>query len=172
MHSVESREHDGLVRTPGAWVGDGMKEEGVITGIVGGIATVRVRRTTACDHCSASGACRSLGGGRDMEVDVASKTGAKEGDRVLLEMPSSSVIKLAFLAYMLPALALVAGALVGLKLAPRLQLTPELGSLALALAFFAAALLVVRSLGRTIGERKEYQPEMAKILCSPPPPEE
>jgi len=104
-----------------------------------------------------------------MEVEVLNTVGGQVGDRVLLEIPSSSLVKIAFLVYMIPVICLVAAAIAGSRLGTRLSLNPELTALGLGTFGFLAAFLVVRRIGQSIGRKKEYQPEVVKVLFSPPP---
>ena len=145
-----------------------MKEEGIVTGTNGELAQVKVRRSEACSGCGSQGVCHSLGGDVDMEVEAMNTAGGGVGDRVQLELPSSSVVKIAFLVYMIPVICLVAGAIAGTKLAPSLSLDPELSALGLAVFGFAAAFLVVRKIGQAMGAKKEYRPEIVKVLLRAP----
>jgi len=145
-----------------------MKEEGIVTGASGDVARVKVRRSDACSGCGSQGVCHSLGGDVDMEVEAMNTAGGTVGDRVLLELPSSSVVKIAFLVYMIPVICLVAGAIAGTKLAPSLSLDPELTALGLAALGFAVAFLAVRRIGQAMGKKKEYRPEIVKVLLRAP----
>ena len=86
-----------------------MEECGVVTSINGHIARVRVQRTPMCQKCS-GGICSASEGG--MEIEAINKPGAHEGQRVLIEMPSGH-IKGALIAYGIPVLALIVGAVIG-----------------------------------------------------------
>ena len=145
-----------------------MNEEGTVTEASGEVARVKVRRSEACSGCGSQGVCHSLGGDVDMEVEAMNTAGGAVGDRVLLALPSSSVVKMAFLVYMIPVICLVAGAVAGSRLASSLSLNSELTALGLAALGFAVAFLVVRKIGQAMGKKREYRPEIVKVLLRAP----
>ena len=141
-----------------------MYEEGSVSKTDGEVAVVRVLRGTACDSCAASGACKSLGGGRDMEVKATNIVGAEVGDRVRIEIPSSSVAKMAFLVYLIPIMSLVLGAMLGMEIGVGVSLDPELCALGTSLACFSVAFLIVRRIGQSLADNRDYTPRISKIL--------
>jgi sigma-E factor negative regulatory protein RseC len=141
-----------------------LEETGEVIRTEGDMAFVKVRRSSACGTCSSKGACHSLGGGGDLEVDVVNRAGASVGDRVVLEIPTSSVVKIAFLVYMVPVVGLVAGALLGLELGKAYGVNSELCALGGSLILFALAFTFVKVLGTTMGEKPVYRPEIKEKL--------
>ena len=141
-----------------------MYEEGSVSRTDGEMALVRVTRGTACDNCATSGACKSLGGGRDMEMEATNIVGAKVGDRVRVEVPSSSVAKMAFLVYLIPIMSLVLGAMLGMEIGAAASLDPELCALGTSLACFSVAFLIVRRIGQLLADNRDYTPRISKIL--------
>jgi len=141
-----------------------MYEEGSVIKTDGEVAVVRVVRGTACDNCSASGACKSLGGGRDMEVEATNVVGAEVGDRVRVEIPSSSVAKMAFLVYLIPIMSLVLGAMFGMEIGATVSLDPELCALGISLVCFSVAFLIVRRIGQSLADNRNYTPRISKVL--------
>ncbi|TFH42184.1 MAG: hypothetical protein E4G96_03970, partial [Chrysiogenales bacterium] len=112
------------------------REEGIVTRTKGDRAWVRVSRSSMCDQCGSRNACHSLGGDREKEAEAFNTAGAAPGDRVMIAIPTGSLVGIAFLFYMPPVLALLAGAIGGMKLAPRLGMDPEIASLTAALVAF------------------------------------
>ena len=141
-----------------------MYEDGCVSRIDGEVALVRVLRGTACDNCSSSGACKSLGGGRDMEVEANNIVGAEVGDRVRVEIPSSSVAKMAFLVYLIPIMSLVLGAMLGMEIGATVSLDPELCALGTSLACFSVAFFIVRRIGQILADNQDYTPRISKVL--------
>ena len=141
-----------------------MHEEGCISAVNGGMAEVRVVRGTACDGCASSGACKTLGGGKEMVVEAINAAGAGIGDRVRIEIPSSSVAWMAFMVYLIPVLALVLGAILGTEAGAALSLDPELCALGVALTGFTVAFLVVRRIGQSLAGRRDYTPVISRVL--------
>ena len=84
-----------------------MREIGVVESTNGVVAIVSVKRSTACgDSCATcSSQCRVRGN----KITVGNKIGAMPGDLVAIEMKTSTVLRSAFLVYILPILMLFAG---------------------------------------------------------------
>jgi len=141
-----------------------MHEEGSVYGLDGEMALVRVMRGTACDDCMSSGACKTLGGGREMEMEALNIAGAAVGDRVRVEIPSSSVTRMAFMVYLIPVFSMVLGAILGMEAGAAMSLDPELCALGLSLAGFVAAFLVVRRIGQTLARQRDYTPVVSRVI--------
>ena len=90
-----------------------ISEQGIVKRTVGTKAWVVTTRSEMCEACASQGACTVLGGGKEMEVEAINVAQAKPGDQVLLTLEDQSLIKLSFLVYMFPILALIAGAALG-----------------------------------------------------------
>jgi sigma-E factor negative regulatory protein RseC len=143
-----------------------MLEEGTITRTTDRNAWVRIGRSTMCDHCGSKSACKTLGGGRVMEAEVRNTAGGKVGDRVLLKIDTSSFLKITFLVYIIPIIALIAGALIGMKLAPEYSLNPELSSILFGVIAFVLSFLFIHRFGKYAKKRQKYMPAIVKILSS------
>lgn len=76
-----------------------MTGEGLVVKTKGNIATVRVKRSSACGHdCGECNLCKNP----DIEVDILNPVGAKIGDIVKIGTDTSKVMFSAFILYMLP----------------------------------------------------------------------
>jgi len=113
-----------------------------------GRALVHTVRGTACEGCSARGACAALGGGREARVWAEDPLGVSPGDRVVVAVPEAAVVRAGFWVYLVPVAALVAGAVAGSALAARFGVSPDAGAAALGLAALGGALLASRAVGR------------------------
>ena len=91
-----------------------MQSEGVVTRIEGSRAYVKVRRSGGCGRCHEVGGCGGVSQdeSRNQEFLVVNSFGANAGQRVRLEIPDGATVMAALLAYGLPLLALVLGAVV------------------------------------------------------------
>lgn len=79
-----------------------MTGEGVVVRTAGNTAVVKIRKSSACGQdCGHCRACDNP----EYEVSACNPVGAQPGDRVVLELPSRSVLHLAFLLYLLPVIA-------------------------------------------------------------------
>lgn len=84
-----------------------MRETGIVKSVDGEFCTCATRRKSACgDNCAT---CKAVCSSREHIFTAKNTIGAKEGDTVIIEMPTSSVLKSAFLVYILPLLAFLLG---------------------------------------------------------------
>ncbi len=139
-------------------------EEGTVTRVEGEKAWVLIHQTTMCDHCDSKHACHTLGGDKEIEAESFNVAGAHEGDRVLLKIQTKSLLGIAFVFYMFPAIALVGGAVLGMKFGPRYMNDPELASLLSALTAFSIAIFMIVLMGKKLKKNRKHFPEVVKIL--------
>jgi len=140
-----------------------MTEEGMVKRTMGSKAWVVTRRSEMCESCSSHGACQVLGGGKEMEVE-ANVVQARPGDQVLLTLENQSLVKLSFLVYLFPILALIAGAALGQKVAPILGTNPELTSFGLASICFGLAFILVKIKDKKLEQTGAVIPKIARII--------
>ena len=141
-----------------------MTEEGMVKRTMGSRAWVVTTRSDMCESCSSHGACKVLGGGKEMEVEALNTAQARPGDQVLLTLEDQSLVKLSLLVYLFPILALIAGAGLGQKVAPLLGTNPELTSFGLACLCFGLAFVVVRIKDRKLAQTGAVIPKVARII--------
>jgi len=103
-------------------------------------AIVRGNRASACGDCAGKTSCSTLGSWteRFIELRLKNSLGARIGDRVLLEVPDSAVMKIAFRLYALPMLAFILAGL-GMRSLATWLAWPEIEMIA-ALSGFAAVI--------------------------------
>lgn len=132
-----------------------------------GDVVVRVRQSEACHSCQAQGACASLGGqSRDLMLRVPNALGARPGDQVALALPEASVTQASLVLYLLPALTLVGGALLGAFVGGGSGANgAALAGSALGLG---VGLALTRLIGRRLGRRAAYRPRMSAIVTRAP----
>jgi sigma-E factor negative regulatory protein RseC len=141
-----------------------MTEEGMVKRTMGTKAWVVTTRSEMCEACASQGACTVLGGGKEMEVEAFNFAQAKPGDQVLLTLEDQSLIKLSFLVYMFPILALIAGAALGQKAGPLFSINKELASFGLGAVAFGLAFLIVRKKDKTLEQTGATIPKVARII--------
>jgi sigma-E factor negative regulatory protein RseC len=139
-------------------------EEGTVTKVAGDKAWVRTRRSSMCDGCKSHGVCHSLGGTENMEAEALNTAGAKEGDRVLLEIASGPLWKISFIFYILPVIFLISGVIAGMKLAKTYSLEPELSALLLGIMGCILSFFIIKLFAKHVRKNKDYMPEIVKIL--------
>ncbi len=141
-----------------------VEEEGIIKRVQGQKALVVTRRSEACKSCEAHGACHMLGGDKEVEILADNLVQANEGDRVLISLESRPLLMATFMIYILPIILLMVGAFVGKAMAPRFSLSPDSASVITAVVFFGIALFFVRRKGVELGRRKEFVPQIIKVI--------
>ena len=78
-----------------------MTGEGIVVKTNGNVATVKIKRSSACGHdCGECNLCKNP----DIEVDILNPIDAKIGDKVKIGTNTSKVLLSAFVLYMLPIL--------------------------------------------------------------------
>ena len=80
-----------------------MRETGVVKSAGGEFCTCVTKRKSACGENCAS--CKAACSSREHTFTAKNTAGAKEGDTVIIEMSTGSVLKSAFLVYIIPLLA-------------------------------------------------------------------
>jgi sigma-E factor negative regulatory protein RseC len=139
-------------------------EEGMVKRIMGTKAWVVTRRSEMCEACASHGACKTLGSGKEMEVEALNPVQARPGDQVLLTLEDQSLVKLSFLVYLFPILALIAGGALGQKVAPILGTNPEMTSFGLATICFGLAFVLVRIKDKKLAQTGAVIPKIARII--------
>jgi sigma-E factor negative regulatory protein RseC len=133
-----------------------IEQQAIVTAVFDSRAEVRVQRQAACGGCEQSGGCSTsvlagLFGRHDRQVIVDNPLGAEPGDLVVLGIEEGALQTASLVAYLLPILGLIAGAVAGSLLgAEPLSLTLGLLGLIIALAWS-------RVLGRSNDQRVRYR---------------
>jgi sigma-E factor negative regulatory protein RseC len=139
-----------------------MQEEvGTVLKAGGGVAKVLVKRNAACDHCPSRSCCASLGG--DLKrVDVSNIIGAKEGQQVKIGISPKTILKVSFILYMIPILALIIGAMFGGHLGAQHK---EIWAISVGIGFFIGSYFVIKGLSKRFENKAEYLPVVTEILA-------
>lgn len=149
-------------------------EEGVVfrIGTPGtGTAWVKTTRSSACESCSSRHACLTAGeNGKEMEVEAINTAGARVGDRVVLNIRTATLLKATFLLYVFPILAMIAGAVLGQRVAVMRAVEPSKLSALFGFLFFGLAFIAIRIMGRRLSGKSDYKPEIIKIRGHRLPP--
>lgn len=83
-------------------------KSGIIESVGSDIIKVKIHNDSACSMCYSKGVCTSLGSGeRIIEVETNNSDGIKPGDRVDIEMVSSSGWIAVILGYVVPFILLI-----------------------------------------------------------------
>ncbi len=128
------------------------------------IAVVAVPKKSACEGCTLGGACKPEDS--SMEIEAWNEAGAKAGQRVKVAIKSYTYMKGTMVVYGLPALGLVAGAVIGKELVGRVFTSADPDMLSAFFGFGACALsfLLVKIWARKAGGKAESRPVVEEIL--------
>lgn len=144
-----------------------IEEQGQVMAVDGKQVRVAVSRQSACGSCKARAACgqglmQSLQPGRCHEVVAWCEFPVRVGDRVVIGVTESLALRGAVLVYLLPLLALLAGALA----ADRLGLG-EGGAIIAGLTGFAAAVFCLYLYNRSLAGKRDMLPLVVRVESSP-----
>lgn len=128
-------------------------------------AWVKTLRTSACKACASRNSCNEGKNAKEMEVEALNSAGAKVGDRIVLSIQTSSLLKATFLIYIFPIISMLAGAFWGQSIALNNGSQDPSGLSALmAFVFLGVAVLIVKFLGKAMALKKEYTPTIVRIV--------
>lgn len=82
------------------------REEGTVVAVRGDLAEVLIPRSRHCEGC---GSCCVVAGEDGMLAEAVNEAGAREGDRVEVELPFRASLKAAYLLYGIPLAAFLVG---------------------------------------------------------------
>lgn len=131
-----------------------MLQTGIVKKLNTHTAEVEIVRSSACgDSCASCGLCA----GQNAVVEAENTIGAKAGDTVVMDMADKKVLYAAFLVYIVPIIALIAGYFAGAALFNGEAAGVAAGFIAMALAFSVIILTDRR-------RKKRYTPSIVKII--------
>jgi len=128
-------------------------------------AWIRTQRMKTCEHCETRDECQTMGSKlEDMEIELPNTIGADIGDRVILSMPTKSLLYLSFLMYVAPILVMIMGGILGQELATYYHMDETGCSVLFSLLFFALALMSIRFYSNVMTKNDKYKPKLTRIV--------
>jgi len=135
-----------------------MKEIGKVLKTEGSFSIVEVGGKY-CETCSLKGHC--LLPQREKKIEAKNLINAKEGDIVMVNVPSKKYLSVTFVIYILPIIFMLMGAYAGIKLRPILGIKdPNLSPIIFGFLFLFLSFILVRFLSNIIN----FKPEIEKIV--------
>jgi len=125
-------------------------------------AIIKVQKSSACAQCSSRETCDIAD--KDAKIEVLNDLGAKKGDLVELSMPEGTLLKASFLVYLLPVIALLAGAFTGKALADATGINQTFASLAVGFLLIGIVFYILIRRHRSEEYQKRFRPRMTRIL--------
>ncbi|KJU86609.1 Positive regulator of sigma(E), RseC/MucC [Candidatus Magnetobacterium bavaricum] len=148
-----------------------MEETAIVKGVSGILATVVVKRTSACAHCSSSKVCNSDEEGADSEdsvIEAINTANAAVGQRVIVELKTYTYLKGAMIVYALPAVALLLGAILGKGVLSGMtmfsSMRPDVVSAIGGFTALVVSLVVVKLISDRLEKKTEYKAVIKKVL--------
>lgn len=141
-----------------------MKQTGIVVGLEGDKAKVKMQRHTACGDC---GACQVSKNQLTLVLDAENNVGAKTGDFVALDMETVDFLSAVVLIYVFPLVALIVGIFAGyygiLALGIEDRAAQGFGAV---IGILAAALtyVVIRIKENKLKDMKKYKPVITNII--------
>lgn len=125
-----------------------MRQTGIVEEVRGNTATVKIIRSSACgENCASCGLCQN----KEMLAEAKNTANAAAGDTVIIETADNRVMGAAFLAYILPLIAMLAGYFLG---AVKSETAGIIASFIFLAAAFAAVILTDKK------RRQKYLPQI------------
>ncbi|MBP2649606.1 MAG: positive regulator of sigma RseC/MucC [Firmicutes bacterium] len=134
------------------------EQEGIVIAVENGLAKVKTSRHSDCENC---GSCP---GNAAMVLDALNQVGAKPGQRVLVEVAEVSMLKSAFVVYIVPLVAIFVGTMVGGYLGEYLDVSPGWFQVGGAIFAFAGSVLYIKKVDRSAKQNSKMQPVVKRIL--------
>ncbi len=146
-------------------------EEGRVLKTDDTTALVQTTRSAGCEGCQSRHTCHTMGGsGQESAVEAVNTIGAREGDQVVLEFSTGSLMKGTFLIYMFPILCLLAGAGIGVKLSPLFAgLDESVLPAVIGFGAFVLSIILVVFLGNRLALKDAYKPRIIRVKRPLPP---
>jgi len=166
-----------------------IEETGLVISVRGDLAEVEGQARSGCGSCAVEGTCGTsllarYFGPRRLLLQAHNPIGAGPGERVVVGLPKSALLEASVLAYLVPLLAMIGGAVVGAFVAERLvpaytqllSVVTGVGGLAASLAWLVGFIRtkslderyrprILRRLGAGVGESPEVSPR--SLLVTP-----
>lgn len=140
-----------------------MDQIGYVVSLSEEYAIVDVRRTSACgDKCgSCKGGCHVPA----VRVKIKNRLNAKPGDYVEISMETKSIMKSAFVAYIIPLFMLIIGIGIGVYFSKYLGINnSELFGLGLGVIFLTISFFILKIIDNRVKEKNSLEFTMENIL--------
>ena len=146
-----------------------IEESAQVISTEGGFVWVETQRKSTCGGCAANQACgtsvlEKILGRRRTRVRALSKEAVQVGERVVIGIEESALIRGSLAVYAAPLAALLAGAVVGDLLSQHWLMNGEALTLVLGIGGLLAGLLWLKGFTRRIRSDRRYQPVVLRRL--------
>ncbi|WP_026886080.1 SoxR reducing system RseC family protein [Clostridium beijerinckii] len=133
-------------------------EQGLVIEVVGNSARIKVGRHSDCKNC---GACP---GSESLILEANNKIGAKPGQRVILEIKETNVLRAAFIVFILPLIALFIGVMLGGIIGQYIGVNKFMFQVIGGVVIFALSIVVVKYFDKASAANEKSKPVIIRIL--------
>jgi len=144
-----------------------MEELGHVLKNIGNQALVKIERHSLCSKCTnkCQLAVENEHETDEIEVTVNNPIGAKRGQMVKIEMGEQPLVIASLIIYIIPLISLIIGYFASQSFMQILGFTPTEGSGIIgSLVFLGLSFLLIKSIDRFLGRKKEYNPIIKEII--------
>ncbi len=140
-----------------------VEEIGVIRSVEGLVATVSVQKKSACEGCTLN-TCKP--GEGSMLIEALNPVEARVGQKVRVVMKPYTYLKGSIIVYGIPALALIAGAVIGKEVVGYYyrNLDPDILSAVFGFGASAVSFLAIKLWSSRMNKKTELKPVIEEIL--------
>lgn len=133
-------------------------EQGLVIEVIDEEAKIKVGRHNDCKNC---GACP----GNDSVIIIANnQVGAKPGQRVLFEVKEKSILKAAFIVFILPLVALFIGVMLGGVAGKYIGINIRMLQIMGGIMAFLLSLAVIKVFDKAASKSDKSKPVIVRIL--------
>ena len=133
-------------------------EQGLVIEVIDQVAKIKVGRHNDCKNC---GACP---GDDSVIISANNKIGAKLGQRVVFEVKEESVLKAAFVVFILPLITASIGVLLGSVVGKYIGYSIHIFQIAGGIIAFVVAMIIVKLFDRATTANYKSQPIIISIV--------
>lgn len=147
-------------------------ENAIVVSIENNQTWIETQRKSACGQCSANKGCGTsvlskVIGNKISKIKAINNINAQVGDEVVVGLNEQSMLKGAFMVYMLPLILLFLFSIVGQLISDNLQMhNSELLVIFFAISGFYIGMRKVKSFSSSISQNEDYQPVILKKTSS------
>lgn len=129
------------------------------------VAVVMCTKSSLCENCATNGNCALGDDGNTRLIEAQNSLAAEVGEQVRIATTTKSFLQSSFLLYIVPLIALVIGAIVGMLVGESFPtgLDPNLLSAIFGVFFMSGSFLILR-VGSSVLNKESYMPKIIEIF--------
>ncbi|WP_087023801.1 SoxR reducing system RseC family protein [Thaumasiovibrio subtropicus] len=133
---------------------------------------VSCQQQSSCGHCSNRDSCGTgivskVLPGKQHQIRIETPSRPDVGHIVEIGLPEESLLRSAFMIYLVPLLGLIFGAIIGQWWFVELANGSELGTIASAFGFGALSFVMIKRLSQKYEQESAYKPRLLRVFGAP-----